>query len=66
LNEVQDRFTAGTIRYPLKTVETYLSVFLVRQNIVGKLKLTKHEDSVNRPDNWSKPRAKWFLIQGKE
>jgi hypothetical protein len=63
LNEVENRFTAGSCRYPLKTVETYLSVFMVRKSIIGKLKLSKNEDKENRPKDWSKPRAKWFAIE---
>ncbi len=62
LDEVEARFTAGTKRYPLETVEAYLSVWLVRGGKVGKVKMTKTEDSINRPKNWSKPRCKWFLI----
>lgn len=66
LTEVQNRFTGGTSRYPKETVETYLSVWMIRSGVVGKIKLTKHEDNSNRPKNWSKPRNKWFIIAGME
>jgi len=57
---VQSHFTSESIRYPRKTIENYLSVFMFRQNIVGKIKLSNVEDYF-RP--CCKPRNKWYLIK---
>jgi hypothetical protein len=56
---IEAKFTAGTARYPLETVETYLSVFMPRKGKVGKIKLTGAEDKDRK---CCKPRTKWFLI----
>lgn len=64
--EVQKRFTAGTIRYPAKTIKAYLSVHLAGEkgdHTVGKIQLFNHEDSQR---DCSKPRCKWYLVQEKE
>lgn len=58
LAKVESHFTAGSIRYPLATVKTYLSVFMARKSQVCKIQLTGKEDS-NRP--CCRPRCKWFL-----
>lgn len=59
-NEVQSRFSAGSIRYPLQTIKSYLSVFMFKQGKVGKVQLTGKEDS-NRPCD--RPRCKWYLVK---
>jgi len=59
LAEVEMRFTAGSIRYPAKTVRAYLSVHLGKSGKVGKVQLTNLED---KPRPCCKPRCKWFLI----
>jgi hypothetical protein len=59
LHYVEENFTAGTSRYPLKTIHQYLSIFMFRNNKVGKIKLTNHED---KPRPCDKPRVKWYLI----
>ena len=56
-NCVESRFTAGSIRYPLKTITLYLSQFM--KGKVGRIQLTGKED-INRPCN--RPRCKWYLI----
>jgi len=61
-DEIETRFTAGTTRYPLETVETYLSVFMPRKGTIGKIKLTNAEDKP-RPAKNAKPRYKWYLIK---
>lgn len=61
-DEVENRFTAGTTRYPLETIETYLSVLMPRKGTIGKIKLTNAEDSP-RPRKNGKPRYKWYLIK---
>ena len=58
--KVQERFAAGSIRYPYETVHQYLSVVMARGRKIGKIKLTGAED-VGRP--CCKPRTKYFLIQ---
>ena len=58
--QVQERFTAGSVRYPDSTIYQYLSVFMSRQRKIGKIKLTGAEDT-NR--SCCKPRTKYFLIQ---
>jgi hypothetical protein len=67
VNEVQNRFTAGTKRYPKETIEAYLSVWMTRKESfckfkVGKIKLTSKEDA-SRECN--RPRFKWYLIDSK-
>lgn len=57
--EVQRRFAAGSIRYPLQTVKNYLSTDMFRAGIVGKIRLTKFEDSARK---CLRPRNVWFLI----
>ncbi len=59
LAEVQSRFSAGSIRYPLQTVKAYLSVFMRKQGKVGKIQLSNSEDSQRE---CCKPRCKWYLI----
>ena len=59
-DEIETRFTAGTTRYPLETVETYLSVFMPRKGTIGKIKLTNAED---KPRPCCKPRTKWYLVK---
>lgn len=59
-NEVKARFTAGTTRYPLHTIEAYLSIFMRNSGKVGKIQLKGHED---KPRPCYKPRCKWYLIQ---
>ena len=59
-NEVQKRFSAGSIRYPKSTIICSLSVFMFKKGLVGKIQLTGKED-VDRPCN--RPRCKFFLIQ---
>lgn len=61
-DEIDNRFTAGSTRYPLETIETYLSVFMTRKKLIAKIKLTNAEDKP-RPAKNCKPRAKWFLVQ---
>ena len=60
IDEVQARFTAGTTRYPYETIHLYLSVFMFRSGMIGKIKLTNAED---KPRSCFKPRIKWYLIQ---
>lgn len=62
-DEVEARFTAGSTRYPLETIETYLSVFMPRKGRIGKIQLTNAEDKP-RPAKNSKPRYKWYLVEG--
>lgn len=57
--QVQSRFTDGTFRYPEKTIRATLSVTMQKQGRIGRVKLTKTEDS-NR--DCDKPRFKWYLV----
>jgi hypothetical protein len=57
ISEVQATF--GKDRYPYATIHTYLSVFMVRKEKVGKIKLSNSED---QPRTCCKPRCKWYLI----
>lgn len=54
------RETFGADRYPDSTIRSYLAVFMVSNNKVGKIKLTSSEDSAR---TCCKPRTKYFLIQ---
>lgn len=74
----QVEFSAGSKRYPFKTIHAYLSVFMSPDNknklkglpVVGMIKLTASED-FDRPKVMGtdgiarkiKPRRKWFLVQ---
>lgn len=58
--QVATHFTAGSIRYPLATIKTYLSVFMAKKGLVGKIQLKGDEDQGRKS---AKPRAKYFLIQ---
>lgn len=62
LAEVENRFSAGSTRYPYETVIMYLSVFMVRKGQIGKVKQTNYEDA-NRPKSSNRPRQKFFLVQ---
>ena len=59
IDEVIRRFTAGSIRYPEKTIRATLSVTMFKLKMVGRVKLTSSEDK-SRPCN--KPRFKWYLV----
>jgi hypothetical protein len=59
VTEVQNRFTAGSVRYPKQTVKAYLSVFMAKSGKIGRIQLTNSEDK-NR--TCCKPRCKWYLV----
>lgn len=59
LESVQIEFTKGSTRYPLASVATYLSHWMFKAGIVGKIKLTSEEDNTRTSP---KPRCKWYLI----
>ena len=60
IDEVIRRFTAGSIRYPEKTIRATLSVTMFKNKTVGKIQLKGLEDK-NRP--CTKSRCKWYLIK---
>lgn len=60
ISEVQSRFTAGSIRYPVQTIKAYLSVFMFKSGQVGKIQLSNAED---KERECCKPRCKWYLIE---
>ena len=60
IDEVVRRFTAGSIRYPEKTIRATLSVTMFKLKTVGKIQLKPFEDK-NRPCN--KSRCKWYLVK---
>lgn len=74
IEEVQNRFTAGTRRYPYNTIHQYVAVFMdpankhFKKNLpkVGQIHLTNAEDK-NRFTKTGKrifkPRCKYYLIQ---
>lgn len=57
LAKVQERFTAGSTRYPLQTVKNVLSTYASED--IAKIQLTNAED---QPRECCKPRCKWYLI----
>ena len=61
MHAVERRFTAGSIRYPLQTIKSYLSVFMSKgkKATIGKIKMSNAEDA-NR--SCCKPRCKWYVI----
>jgi hypothetical protein len=60
INQVKLRFTAGSIRYPEKTIRAYLSVVMFKNGTVGKIQLKTTEDAARK---CPKPRCKWYLIK---
>jgi hypothetical protein len=58
LEKVKEIFTAGSIRYPEKTVRATLSVTLFKLKKIGKIQLTNKEDEERE---CCKPRCKWYL-----
>lgn len=68
IEEVHNRFTAGSSRYPYETVHAYLSIFMNADNKkqlrsvpkIGQIKLTNNED---KPRPCFKPRCKYYLVQ---
>ena len=60
IEQVQSRFSNGSMRYPYKTVHQYLSIFMTRSGKVGKIKLSNTED---KPRPCNKPRTKWYLVE---
>lgn len=62
LEAVESRFTAGSVRYPLQTIKSYLSVFMSKGKgaTIGKIQLKGKEDS---PRPCDRPRCKWYLIE---
>lgn len=65
---IQVKFAAGTTRYPLNTIEHYLSVVMSNHNTktingngkIGFVKLTNAED---KPRPCYRPRKKWYLVE---
>ena len=60
INEVQTRFSTGSIRYPNATIHQYLSIVMSRKGSVDKIKLSNYEDAIRSS---CKPRVKWFLVE---
>ena len=58
--ECQNRFSAGSSRYPLQTIKSYLSVFMRRESSIGFIKLTRTEDTTRKG---TKCRYVWFAKQ---
>lgn len=66
--EIDNRFAAGTSRYPLKTVKQYLGVlqnpaskwYIAGLPKIGKIQLSGKEDSDRKS---CRPRCKWYLVQ---
>jgi hypothetical protein len=59
IDEVIRRFTAGSIRYPEKTIRATLSVTMLKLKTVSRVKLTSAED---KKRICNKPRFKWYLV----
>lgn len=59
VSEVQARFTAGSTRYPRKTILHNLGVVLLRKGLVGKITLKPTEKSGEN----TMSRVRWYLIQ---
>lgn len=61
--EVERRFSAGSTRYPYATVHQYLSVFMVREGMICKFKMTAKEDAGR---HCCKPRTRYYLKQASQ
>lgn len=61
MQAVECRFTAGSIRYPLQTIKSYLSVFMSKgkKATIGRIQMSNAEDA-NR--ECCKPRCKWYVL----
>ena len=62
LAEVQTRFAAGSTRYKVQSVKNCLSTYGKLDGTIGRIQLTPSED---QPRPCSKPRFKWYRVQGK-
>ena len=60
IEEVKNRFSNTSKRYPYKTIHAYLSIMLFRSGKVGKIKLSNAED---KERDCRKPRTKWYVIK---
>jgi hypothetical protein len=60
MSEIQNKFTAGSTRYPYETIHQNLSIVMFRSKKVGKIRMTNAED---KPRPCNKPRCKWYLVQ---
>ena len=60
VKEVQNKFTAGSVRYPAQTIKASLSVFMFKKGKIGKIELSGLEDKTRTS---CKPRCKWYLIK---
>jgi hypothetical protein len=60
LAKVKLMFTAGTSRYPESTVRTYLSVHMKHGKELGKIQLSKFEDTGRKG---GKPRIIWYAFK---
>ncbi len=58
---VERRFTAGSIRYPLQTIKSYLSVFMSKgkKATIGRIQMSNAEDCERE---CCKPRCKWYVL----
>jgi hypothetical protein len=57
--EIDRRFSAGSTRHPLSSIQAFLGVHLYKkQGKVGKIKMTSHEDRNCK----TRPAVKWYLI----
>jgi hypothetical protein len=62
MSAVERKFTAGSIRYPLQTVKSYLSVFMSKgkKATIGRIQMSNAED---KDRQCCKPRCKWYMIE---
>ena len=61
--EVQAKFASGSKRYPYTTTHQYLSIFMFRKGIVGKINSETCPGYTDPNRHCCKPRTKWYLIK---
>jgi hypothetical protein len=62
VNEVQSRFSNGSIRYPSQSIKSFLSNPKINFGKIIAIQLTNNEDK-NRPANCYKPRKVYYIVK---
>jgi hypothetical protein len=62
IREVLKTFSKGSIRYPAKSIRTYLSIYLRKKGLVQSIELSPEED---KGRFCKKTRLKWYWIKPK-
>ena len=61
--ENKENAFGGSWRYPLATIQHYLSVYMPKKGTIGRIQLSNDQDK-DRPAGNDKPRCKWYAPIG--